>query len=68
MVNVLFFFLFVRFIISQFFPLPVSLFSDICGYLVAVCETAMDDDRSLYGREVTIVLEDRGVLSFGLVF
>lgn len=53
--------------LSDFYPsfcltLILLHLVDVCGYLVVVCETetAMDDERALYGREVTVVLEDRG--------
>ena len=44
------------------------LFVDVCGFLVSVYDSPMANDHGYYGREVTILLEDNGVLACGLVY
>ena len=42
--------------------------TDVCGFLVSVYDSPMANDHGYYGREVTILLEDNGVLACGLVY
>ena len=41
------------------------LFVDVCGFLVSVYDSPMANDIGWYGREVTMLLEDNGVLACG---
>lgn len=42
-------------------------FVDVCGFLVIIIENKADDEHGIYGREITILLEENEVFSCGLV-
>ena len=57
--------------LTVFFALGLTNYNfstDVCGFLVSVYDSPMDDDHGYYSREVTILLEDNGVLACGYVY
>ena len=56
---------------TVFFALGLTNYNfstDVCGFLVSVYDSLMANDIGWYCREVTILLEDNGVLACGFVY